>query len=351
MQNQEYFIKKFHEYAGFVRFKKSTNSYYGSCNICHEGKSWGKKHRLYYLLDKDQIFCHNCGYSSKPVNYVMESSGSTYHEVMKELENGEFTCVSNKLVSIEPQDIEEEDENTEDLPKDCIDLYNKSQVLYYKDNEIVKTALKFLIDRKLYHSINRPTTFLISLNDFIHKNRLVIPSYDINNKVVHYQTRSLFNKTDFDKIRYLSKSKSDKTIFNINKIDQNIRTIYIFEGAFNSCFVKNGVAVSGITRSKSSIFTEKQEKQLRAFPFHNIVFILDNQWIDDTAREKTQYLIDKGYEVFIWPEKLKDIKDFNDLAIKYSLTQINETFIRQFVYKDAEANKMLKEIIERVQIP
>ena len=46
---ENYIIQKFYEYAGYVQYLKHNNTYNGCCPICHEGKSWGKKKRCFYM--------------------------------------------------------------------------------------------------------------------------------------------------------------------------------------------------------------------------------------------------------------------------------------------------------------
>ena len=53
---EEYIIQKFYQHAGYPKFVKSTNTYMGGCPICREGKSWGRKSRLYYI-SKDNVIC------------------------------------------------------------------------------------------------------------------------------------------------------------------------------------------------------------------------------------------------------------------------------------------------------
>ena len=54
---KSYIIQKFYQYAGYPRFNKVSNTYYGCCPICREGKSWGKKRRLYYVVDDNTLYC------------------------------------------------------------------------------------------------------------------------------------------------------------------------------------------------------------------------------------------------------------------------------------------------------
>ena len=82
---QEYIVEKFFQYAGYPKYKKITNVYEGGCPMCREGKSWGKKRRLYFVAKQDYIFCHNCGWTGTPITFIQEIEGVTYKQILDEL--------------------------------------------------------------------------------------------------------------------------------------------------------------------------------------------------------------------------------------------------------------------------
>ena len=115
-----------------------------------------------------------------------------------------------------------------------------------------------------------------------------------NDKIIFYQSRAIGANMDnlMEDIKYLSKKNSLKSVFNINKIDDNLKEIFIFEGPIDACFIKNGVAVGGITPSREKSLTEIQEEQLDFYAdSHEFIWVLDSQWLDDAAYEKTQILL------------------------------------------------------------
>ncbi len=83
---QEYIIQKFYQYAGYPKFKKVSNVYEGGCSMCREGNSWGRKRRLYYIIDENVICCHNCGWYGNPFKWVMEAGQLTAREIYLEIE-------------------------------------------------------------------------------------------------------------------------------------------------------------------------------------------------------------------------------------------------------------------------
>ena len=120
---------------------------------------------------------------------------------------------------------------------------------------------------------------------------------------------------------------SDKSLYGISNVKDDLNYIFLFEGPINAMFTKNGLAVAGISKG-DHLFTETQQQQLTRFQFYTRIWVLDSQWIDNTSLVKTEKLLDKGETVFIWPAKYgKKLKDFNDIVMKYSLNEITPEFI------------------------
>mgnify|MGYP003651849420 CR=1 FL=1 len=313
--SEEYVANKFYQYAGGPKYSAYNKTYNGSCPICREGSSWLKKKRLFYIPERNLIYCHNCGWSGNPIKWIMEIDNISFKEICEEAEYTTFVVhnTSKRII------------NTDVLPKDCINLCDSTQLEYYKDNDIVKNALAFLSSRKLLSAINAPT-FYLSLTDFIHKNRIIIPFLDSNGKIKHYQSR-VFLKNDI-RPRYISKIDSEKTIFNLNNIKQNIDHLFIFEGPFNACFMQNGIAIAGIQEKSQQSLTAEQESQLVPYNTYKQVWVLDSQWIDKTSLKKSKILADQGKCLFIWPEKIgKKYKDFNDLTIAADINEVKPKFV------------------------
>lgn len=318
---EEYIIQKFYQHAGYPKHVKSTNTYTGGCPICREGKSWGRKSRLYYIPKDNVICCHNCGWYSNPVNWVLEVEKITFKELARQVETGDYEY---GIPKDDPVPIV-----TEDLPKDCIDIFDRTQINYYKNNDIVRRAISTVVDRKLHVAKNRPKHLYVTTNDYIHKNRIVIPFYDKNNKCIFYQTRRIL---DDGTPKYLSKSNSTKSLFNYNNISSSAENVFITEGPLDSCFVENSVAVAGIQQSSNNSFNEIQKAQIDRLFLVQRIWLLDNQWNDETSRQKTSKLLEQGECVFIWPKKLNQHKDINDVCVHYDIDHVSEQFLLENTY-------------------
>lgn len=338
---QEYIIQKFYQHAGYPKFKKISNTYEAGCPICREGSSWGKKRRSYYLVEKNAICCHNCGWYSKPLKWIQEVSGMSMDEIFSESKNFDIL----PLDVLQEDNIQPKPKETDKLPKDSINLFDSQQVDYYKDEKVVQEAVKVIKDRKLDTAINRPPTLWISLSDKVHKNRLVIPFYNQNNEIVFYQTRTVL-KNDLKLYpKYLSKVNSEKALYGLNKITHDVDSIFITEGPIDAFFLKNGTAVCGIQDNSSNMFTKFQEEQLASFKLFNRIWVLDSQWQDIASRKKTKKLIELGETVFIWPEKMgRNFKDINEYCVIKNLDFIDTRFIQEHSFSGIKAELLMVEI-------
>lgn len=320
----EYILQKYYQYAGYPQFKKGSNTYVAGCPVCREGTSWGKKRRSIYIVDDNVICCHNCGWYSDAVKWVQEVSGMSFNEIINEAKNYDvlpLDVLSNdttKKLQTKP---------VESLPFDCINLFDKHQIEFYKDNKVVCDALELMKKRKLDVAINKPDTLWVTYRDKVHKNRIVIPFYDEKKNIIFYQSRLIYDKDVKFYPKYLSKINGEKSLYNINKITPDIEFIFVFEGPIDSFFVKNGTAVAGIQENSSNTFSSLQEHQLTSFKLYKRIWVLDSQWQDKASRTKTIKLLDQGETVFIWPETLgRKYKDINEYCIDQNKTEISPQF-------------------------
>jgi len=335
---REYTAYKFFQYGIDSKYNKYNDSYQCGCPICREGKSLGKKQRCYFIPSRNNIYCHNCGWSSTPINWIKEVSGENFSDIIDELKNFDIDIENY----IEEKKDTKERTITPPLPDDCINLFDNKQVEFFKDNKVVKKAIDIIKGRKLDTAINRPKALYVSLSDKVHKNRLVIPFYEDGN-VVFYQSRSIFHEDP--KPKYISKINSTKSLYGFDMIDPKLDYVFIFEGPINSFFVKNAVAVAGIQEKSSQSFTLKQLEQLNTLKLYKKIWVLDSQWIDSASRSKSKILADQNENIFIWPEKIgRKYKDFNDLAMRFDINEISAKFIADNSYKGVGAKIALETI-------
>jgi hypothetical protein len=335
---EQYVVNVLYENIYKISYNKYTKTYNGCCPICKEGGSWGKKKRFYYIPSKELAYCHNCGYSKKALTFITEVTNKSLHIIINEIKSFD--------VEILPREETTEVKNVIDksLPEDCINLSDSSQIHYYKDNAIVKLALKLIKERRLDKGINKPKTFYVSLKDLVHKNRLILPFYDESDNIIFYQSRGLTKKDLFERPKYLSKVGSERSLYGIQNINSDYDNIFIFEGPIDSYFVENGLATCGITENTNKMFTALQKQQINKLNLYEKIYVLDNQYCDKASLNKSILLIDNNEKVFIWPKELKKFKDFNDICIAGNKDKIKPEFILKNTYSGLKAKLLLTEI-------
>lgn len=336
----DYIAQKFKQYSGGVVFHKRLQNYQGSCSICREGNSWLKKKRSYYLIDEGVICCHNCGWYSSAINWIKEVTKMSYAEIVKDSQSYDL------LPDVFYKDnTDKQRKNTPTLPEDSINLLDPIQCDNYKKNSIVEHTLQYISQRRLNTAINQPKSLWLSLTDLVHKNRLIIPFYGVDGKILTYQSRSLFAADEIEKPKYLSKVGGERALFGINQIDNTLNNIYIFEGPLNAFFCKNGTAVAGIQEKSDITLSPLQRKQINNYPLHKHIWVLDSQWVDNASLLKTDRLIDVGERVFIWPKTLGvTFKDFNDICIAKKLDSVPLKLVDDNIFTGLVAKMKLAEV-------
>ena len=130
--------------------------------------------------------------------------------------------------------------------------------------------------------------------------RIIIPYYDAENRLIGFQGRSLNPK---DKLRYIT-IKLDETqpmIFGLDRVDMTQR-VYVLEGPLDSLFVDNAIAASGSSLLRFNL------KDVDA------VYVHDNQPRNKEIVAIMEKSIDAGKTVVVWPENFKH-KDINDAVM------------------------------------
>ena len=314
--SQEFLIETFYSYCKRPLHKKYQNVFNAECPVCKEGKSAGRSRRLFYFPHKGYLFCHNCSKSWRPFEWVREVTALSVPEILKrnKEKSGEQYQTIQKYNNIT---VETDGFVIPDLPENSIDLTDPTQTEFYKDNKFVKLALEYCSSRRLLTAANSCNKFYISLEDKVHKNRLVIPFYGNNNQIICYQTRAL-TSNQFPK--YLTKF-GEKELFGLNNIDASVPFVFVFEGPIDSMFVKNGVAMASLAP------TEKQLQQLSNLIGFELIFIFDNDKNNkQTAKKIEKYIKDKR-KIFIWPKEFSRFKDFNEICCSLELDEIQWKFI------------------------
>jgi hypothetical protein len=273
-----------------------------SCNICGDSSYNKKKARAYIGEKKDCLFffCHNCNASMSFESYLYNQDYNLFKQYSFERfkENG--------------------NQRPKDLPEEkVIEFFEKplkgpmgslEQICNLPWNHPAK---KYVIDRQIplkYHGKLRYTEHFNKfvndllpgkLNENYKEGRLVIPFFDENGLCFGFQGRNFSeNKT----LKYITIMLTDKKpkIFGLDTVDLT-KKFYVFEGPIDSMFIDNAIAVTGSNPDYNFIDGNK-----------NAVFVFDNEKRNKFTVKNIEKAIDKGVNIALFPEKIKE-KDINDM--------------------------------------
>ena len=149
----------------------------------------------------------------------------------------------------------------------------------------------------------------------IYENRIIIPSYDENNRLNYFIARSYLNNT---KMKYKNpQAQKEIIIFNEKLIDWN-ETVYIVEGAFDSIFIPNAIPMLGKFMSEH-LFSKLYNNAKK------IIIVLDPDAYND--QERLYHRLNCGKLMGkVWSIKLEGDQDIADLEGKlenYKIKQLD----------------------------
>lgn len=332
-----FFETKFFQHVGFAK-RQSNGNMIGCCPFCLEDSSWGKKKRFYYYQDKKFCKCFNCGVHCDPINFLKRLEGLPFGDLIRLIRDngGDFQNDNWQFNQVpeEPKDVE--------LPNDSIDLFDKRQTEFFRDDYFVQLALKTIKKRRLDTASNRGELYL-SREDFTHKNRIIIPFKNEQDELTFYQSRSQ-NKKQEDFGKYLSSANGKKTFYGFDKLDFSQGSIFVIEGPLDCFFVPNSIGGGGIllNNAQKAILDDLEA-------LHDVVYCLDNDFSNaDVAKLYTKYIKQKK-KVFMWEGDFANYKDFNDYCIGEKKDIIKPEEILKYTYSGSDASKAFVDKIKLIR--
>ena len=328
-----------------------------SCPLCREGKSWKRKHRLHLYTkpgyETPAVHCWNCSYTSNLYGYLKEFHPSEYVMYTKAKRGKGFAELKMQYKedkpteTVEPEDIsqidigfdmstspvEDEEEtavrqtdiNAIDIGFDMSTPVDNKQLNYnapiiektiFKNKPILVPAVPNLMqlpeDAKAYIEgrgldvqdswLYSPKNNKIRFNDTnVLLSEFIVVPLTMGNKWYGFQALAWKQKRFFV---YLVTGNSSWKVENWESINKD-EEVFIMESIYDrlSTGLINSIAILGSNLHNDRLKELKQP-----------IFCLDNQNIDEKAKEETIKYLEAGYKCFIWPKETPShIKDFNDL--------------------------------------
>jgi len=289
----------------FVR--KGDYLYNFRCPICGDSQTNRNKARGYIFAQKGGMFykCHNCSASMSLGNLIKHVDPALYKEYCldryKEGETGRKPHKEHGFVFKPVVFGSNKSDNLKGVLTNLKDLPDSNEaVKYARSRKFPKDKLDLL-----YFVDDVQKLKLLSPN-YVEKivttePRLVVPFYDDSGTLVGVSCRALRG----EKQRYLVvKIKDDlPMLFNMDNIDIN-ETIYVTEGALDSLFLPNAVAVGN----------SNLKYALDYLPKEKLVLIYDNEPRNKEIVREMKDAIDAGASICLWPKSYEE-KDINEMIL------------------------------------
>ena len=283
----------------FKHVKSGTYNF--RCPYCGDSEKHRNKARGYLFTKNSGLVykCHNCGVGRSFGNFLKDQAMDLYDEYVMERYKAGLTGkgrnVADPTFKIEKPKFKKKGE------LQSIERLNNEHpaVGYLQGRQIPKEhfANLYYTDKFCTWVNTQKPTFKDVKKDHP---RIIIPFIDTNGEWFGFQGRSL---NPDDKLRYITimLDESRIKVFGLNRVDFD-KTVYITEGPIDSLYIDNAIAMAGADVDWSLLSNKEA------------VFVFDNEQRNKEIITRMEKVIEKGYEIVIWPENLQE-KDLNDMYI------------------------------------
>jgi transcription elongation factor Elf1 len=301
------------------------------CPICGDSQKSRSKARGWLLEKKDSFhyYCHNCGASQSFQFFLKSQDPMTYNDYVAE----KFVNKANNSIKT----TETTDDSTFKTKKPVFKnnplkkLKKVSQLAF--DHPVKRYIINRQIPPNHHYRLYFAPKFKTWINEIIpgkfehvgkDEPRLVIPFLDERGNCFGVSARGFDSKG----IRYITIMFEERPkIFGLDKVNFN-HPYYIVEGAIDSFFLENAVAMAGAEGTTKGV----QQPE-------NAIFVFDAEPRNKEIHKRMEKVIKNGYKICIWPDNLpgKDINEMHQAGLN------PEKIIEENTHKGLQAQLKLAE--------
>lgn len=261
-----------------------------SCPLCGDGKT-GRRHRGWLYLDTASYYCFNCSTGMSGIKFLEAISGQDYAEIKKEYTK--LFLKSNLSTNLS---------SFYEAPQSEPTIFDLKPMVKPEWKQALSAEAKAYLDSRL---VSKAPFYQDNLYSWKNSkgNEYILIDWTINGVDAYFQLN------DFQKhgnLKYIFPKDSKKLVAGLDNIDMSWPYIIVFEGFYDSVFVKNGICVG------TKAITDYQLDLIRQhFPRHQIVISFDN---DEAGLQSMKKLIEHNcdFKFFKWFDKNTKQKDIND---------------------------------------
>lgn len=276
----------------------SSNLYNFSCPYCGDSHTNARKARGYLYFKSNEYFyrCHNCDIGKKFSTFLSDNYPTVYNEwLIDNLKNKKINYYSTKVYESSIPNIFEKLKtiNQSKHTKSYEYLVNRKipasrfDELYCVSNflEFYDKIVKPLLEDKFEHRITDTDE------------KVIIPFLNYDKSVTGFQARRI-DSSPYQRYINIILDKNHSKIYGLHRLNIN-KQIYVVEGAFDSMFIDNCIAMSG-TNIKLPYFIK------------NEIYIFDNENRNSYTVSSIYKKIKEGKKVVIFPKYIHQ-KDLNEM--------------------------------------
>jgi len=290
--------------------RKSANLYNCRCPLCGDSKKNKNKARGYFFVDKNQFFykCHNCSVCLNLGSFLKSQAPHLHKEYVVEkyktgtdhrnTETPEFKFTKPKFKSVV-------DELKKITPLTKLPESHPAIQFMIRRGfpKYAFTLLYYTDDFAAWARLLDPSKDQLVENDA----RLIIPYFNREGQLYAAQGRSL---DAADGLRYISvvadreDGISHRRWYGLERHKPDETTI-VLEGALDTFFLNNAIAMGGAGAFKHlPVGVDKDTS----------IIVYDNEPRNKEICKYMHTMLDRGYRVCVWPERLVG-KDVNDMVL------------------------------------
>lgn len=309
------------------RFKwKKNNLASCRCPVCGDSTKNKSKTRFYFYEKNGDYFvrCHNCDYSTTLGVFIRFMDENLYRQYCLEAfadKREASPTPERKPEPITPP--KPKNEALESIPR-LIDLPKDHPALSWANTRRIPEQRRHL----LYYAPN----FWEFVNQIDPEakvgddERIVIPIFDRVGNLTGVQGRLLrSNNHKWKEIRYITikvNPNGDRLWYGLERVKTD-EPIVVTEGPIDSLFLRNGVAMLGLS---DPLYVPE------GIPPERLIYALDNEPRNEQVVEAMLKLVDAGRKVCVWDRSVKSIKDINDMVMRNIRPIEIESMIRTCTY-------------------
>ena len=287
-----------------------------ACSICGDQSKGKQKYRAYVFPMKGFLGykCHHCGASMSFGNYLKMEHPDLYKEfVVERYKESTSSRVPHSDIKevMEINKVSSNEGSFYDGLERCSELSpDHSAVRFLISRQIPKQFwddLWYCEFIKEFANSVAPGTF--KKESYDHP-RVIIPYKNKEGEVVAFTARAL--GTEEPKYLMVKLDEDAERIYGIERLDYG-KTIYVTEGAIDSMFLPNAIAISGASYNTPFL----QELSNKG---HRFVIVPDNEPRNREVCANIKTAIKFNYNISLLPSTIKQ-KDINDM-IKAGMTPV-----------------------------